>query len=67
MNYGTWRKQVFAARWTMAQLRCDVPPSQEMLDFMEEVGLDYWQKFVQRLQRDADGNLSRIAFGKEYR
>ena len=63
-NYETFRRLVFAKKWTIAQLRCDELPSAEMLEAMDEYGLDCWERFVSRLVREADVNLTRMAFGK---
>ena len=48
------------------QLRCDEPPTGELLAAMDQTGLDKWERFVNRLQREADANLTRMAFGGEY-
>ena len=41
-RFGDFLSIVRAKGWTLAQLRCDVPPSQELLDLMERVGLDVY-------------------------
>lgn len=51
MTYQQWRALVWANGWTIAQLRCDERPSQEMLAAMDVVGLDAWERYVARLCR----------------
>ncbi len=51
MSYQEFRQRVLAAGWTIAQLRCDVPPSRAILDLMDEVGLDCWERYVNRMER----------------
>ena len=64
-QYEAWRRLVFAKRWTWPQLRCDERPTDEMLAEMDRIGLPTWERFVKRLQREADSNLIRMAFGKD--
>ena len=45
MSYKQFVANVESRGWTIAQLRCDVPPTQEILDFIDEVGLVY-ERFV---------------------
>jgi hypothetical protein len=47
MTYKEFRDAVKAAGWTEEQLRCDVPPSEALLAFMEAVGLDRYERYVQ--------------------
>lgn len=34
--------------WTLAQLRCDVPPTEKLLAFMDRIGLDAYESLVTR-------------------
>lgn len=45
MTYKQFCQRIKQEGWTLAQIRCDVPPSQELLDFIEEAGDDY-ERFV---------------------
>ena len=49
MSYELWKLIVRKNKWSLAELRCDVRPSKEMLAVMDEMGLDRWEKFVLRL------------------
>lgn len=52
--YEAFRRVVTEKGWTLAQLRCDsAPPSPEMWEVMERVGLADWERFVLRLEREA--------------
>ncbi len=46
MNYEAFKTA--AAKFTVAELRCDVPPSDDLIDFMETVGLKRYERFVLR-------------------
>ena len=46
MNYAAFKKAVLSSGWTVAQLRCDVPPTADILDLMDVVGLNKYEKFV---------------------
>lgn len=67
MTFAAFRLHVFAAKWSLAALRCEVPPTAGLLDFMDRVGAGTYERFVVRLQQEADANLSRMAFGAEYK
>lgn len=68
MTFAAFRTLVFAKGWTIEQLRCStMPPSEEMLAVMDRIGLSMWARFVNRIQREADANLTRMAFGGDYR
>lgn len=67
MSYARWREMVFARKWTMLMLRCDERPTEELFALMVEIGLDRWERYVTRLQKEADANLARMAFGADYR
>jgi hypothetical protein len=45
--------------FTGEQLRCDVPVTPELLEFMVEVGLDRYERFMNRLDREA-GRMGRV-------
>lgn len=44
--------KLMARRWTLAQLRCDEPPTEELLAFIARLGEDY-EPYVQRYEREA--------------
>ncbi len=67
MKYEAFRRMAFSKGWTLAQLRCDVPPSDVILAAINAVGLSRWERFVTRLQREADANLQRMAFAGEWK
>lgn len=48
MSYTTFCQRINAAGWTCEQLRCDVQPSEELLEFMDEVGLLRYERYVRR-------------------
>lgn len=41
MKYVEFCEIIRQNRWSMPQLRCDVRPSNELLNFIETVGADY--------------------------
>jgi hypothetical protein len=54
MNYDEFKALVLANGWTIRQLRSDdAPPSPELLDLMDRIGLVRYERFVLRLQREA--------------
>jgi hypothetical protein len=52
MHYVTFRAIVRQKGWTLAQLRCDVRPSQALTDFMSVLGLECYENYVLRLERE---------------
>jgi hypothetical protein len=53
MTYTAFHSAVQSAGWTLAELRCDVPPSGALTRFMEQVGLNRYERFVLRIALDA--------------
>ena len=53
MSYTQFKAFVFKKGWTTAQLRCDVPPTDELLAFMDSVGLNRYESFVIRLEKES--------------
>jgi hypothetical protein len=53
MRYEAFKMLVAANGWTLAQLRCDEPPADDLLEAMDEVGLGAWEKYVLRLERES--------------
>jgi hypothetical protein len=39
--------------WTLGQLRCDAPPTEELLEAMDRIGLATWEKYVLRWERES--------------
>jgi hypothetical protein len=52
-TYGQFKARVKAMGLTLEQLRCDVRPTQEILDLMEEVGPDRYERLVLRFEKEA--------------
>ncbi len=47
-----WQEWLNAVRHIpMAELRCDVPPTPELLAMIDQVGLYQWEAYCQRLER----------------
>jgi hypothetical protein len=44
-------RQATAGR-TLAELRCDVPPADDLLNLMDRFGLERWEQFVSRLESE---------------
>ncbi len=40
--------------WTLAQLRCDERPESAMLNAMDRLGLDRWERYVTRLAKEIE-------------
>lgn len=47
MRYKDFVNAVRQNEWSVSKLRCDVPPSDELLHFIDEVGVNY-ESFVLR-------------------
>ncbi len=52
MTYTKFKERVKQAGWTLAELRCDVPPSDAILAFIGEVGKKY-ETYVLRFEERA--------------
>lgn len=48
MTYREWLLAVEG--YTLSQLRCDEPPTPDLLDLIDLVGMDRWERYVGRLQ-----------------
>ena len=54
MTYTEFKKWVAGMGLTLAQLRCDdAPPTSQMLEVMDRIGLATYERFVGRLQRES--------------
>jgi hypothetical protein len=51
MRYEAFVRLVAKKGWTLGQLRCDVRPTEELLEAMTTIGLDRWERFVLRWER----------------
>lgn len=40
---------ILAGKYTLAQLRCEVPPSDELLECMQTIGLNRYEKLIMKL------------------
>jgi hypothetical protein len=47
-----FKSLVIEEGWSPAQLRCDVPPTPELLEAMGRFGLEDWERYVLRLERE---------------
>ncbi len=63
MTFAQFRSE--AMRYTREQLRCDVPPTPVLLDLMDRC--PKYEAYVERLLKEADANLQRMAFGEMFR
>jgi hypothetical protein len=45
-----FKRLVNEAGWSLAQLRCDEPPTAGLLEAMDHFGLDDWERFVTALE-----------------
>lgn len=50
MNWNEWLSMV--GHITLPELRCEVPPTQELLGMIDSVGLQQWQTYCTRLERE---------------
>lgn len=50
MNWNEWLSMV--GHITLPELRCEVPPTQELLGMIDSVGLQQWQAYCTRLERE---------------
>jgi hypothetical protein len=61
MRYATFVKVVADKGWTLADLRSDrAPPSGELLELMDRIGLDAYERLVLRYQREGAVNSARV-------
>jgi len=51
-GYRAFVQAIEAADYTLAQLRCDVPPSDGLLALMDQVGLARYESYVLRWERE---------------
>jgi hypothetical protein len=48
--FAEFRWLVNEAGWSPEQLRCDVPPTEDLLEAMGRFGLEDWERFVTWLE-----------------
>lgn len=53
-DYRRWLAAVRSNGWTMADVRCDVPPTESLFAAMAEWGLDNWELFALAAERRGD-------------
>lgn len=46
MTYAAFKRLVLWHGYTLAQLRCDVRPTREILDLIERVGHERYERYV---------------------
>ena len=57
MTYKDFCQTVAEHGWTVADLRCDnAPPSEELLEIMDVLGLDKYEAFVVRFEKGQKGS-----------
>ncbi len=49
MSFSQFCKMVRENEWTVDEIRCNVQPTEEILEAMEVVGLDKWEEYVTRM------------------
>jgi hypothetical protein len=54
MTFKEFWRLVVQQGWTLAQLRCDVRPTEDLLALMDELGLDRYERYVLRAERMAE-------------
>lgn len=52
MGYAEFKRLVAAMCWTIPQLRCDEPPSEDLLVLIDAIGLGQYERFVLALQAE---------------
>jgi hypothetical protein len=50
MTYKQFLALVAKQGWTLAQLRCDEPPTPELLEALDRIGLNRWECYVRRYE-----------------
>ncbi len=53
-SYREFKERVEACGWTMEQLRGDVRHTPELLTFLYDVGINRWERYVTRLERERE-------------
>jgi hypothetical protein len=51
-SYAIFLEVARSKGWTLAALRCDVPPTDELLAVMDQIGLAKYEAFVRRVERE---------------
>jgi hypothetical protein len=54
MSYQEFRRAAERKGFTHEQLRCNVPVSPALLEFMGEVGMSRYERFMDRMDREVD-------------
>lgn len=54
-TYAGFKARVEAAKISLAELRCDVPPTQAVDDLMDDAGLAAYERHVARYEREVAG------------
>ncbi len=53
MRYAEFKALVADKGWTLAQVRCEVPPNDDLLALMDEIGLAPYERFALRMTRES--------------
>ena len=49
MNWLDWLEKV--GHLSLPEIRCEIPPTQEVLDMIDATGLGLWESYVAQLKR----------------
>lgn len=56
MPYADFKRLVKGMCWTLPQLRCDEPPSEDLLVLMDAIGLGRYEQLVLAWQAEQQAN-----------
>ncbi len=54
MTYDEWKSEVEREGYTVEQVMFDVPPSPEILAFLDRTGMERWERYALRYEREHD-------------
>ena len=54
MTYAKWKAEVEREDYTIEQVMFDVPPSEKILEFLDRVGQERWERYALRYKGERD-------------
>ena len=52
MKYEAFKELVKSKGWTIQQLRCDVPPNDELLALIDSMELTWYERYLQWYEKE---------------
>jgi len=54
VTYAKWKAEVEREGYTIEEVMFDVPPSEKLLEFLDRVGQERWERYAHRYKREYD-------------